>query len=74
MSKFLVFTGLLLVVSGFLLHFRVEIPWLTEWMGRLPGDLVIKKKGVTIYFPIATSLLVSSAVSLIFSVLFKSSK
>lgn len=74
MGRFLILSGLLLIVTGFLLHFKVEIPWFYQWMGKLPGDLIIKKKNATIYFPITTSLAVSLFVSLVLSLLFKSEK
>lgn len=74
MGRFLIFAGIILVATGFMLHFKVEIPWLTSWIGKLPGDLVIKKRNATIYFPLTTSLLVSLFVSLILSLLFRSEK
>lgn len=72
MSRFLVLTGILLIVIGLLIHFQVEIPYLGRWMGKLPGDIIIRKNHLTIYFPLATSLLISLVLSLIFSALFKS--
>lgn len=74
MSRFLMFVGLCLIASGLLLHFKVDVPHLTNWIGKLPGDIVIKKKHFTLYFPLATSVLASLALSLILSALFKSSK
>ncbi len=74
MSRFLVLTGILLVVAGLMLHFKVEVPWLTSWIGKLPGDMIIKKGKATIYFPLTTSLLISFVLSIILSALFKSSK
>ncbi len=74
MSRFLILAGLLLVVIGFILHFKVEIPYLTNWIGKLPGDIVIKKKHATIYFPLATSLLLSFVLSLVLSLFFRSAK
>ncbi len=35
-------------------------------LGRLPGDIAIKKEGFSFYFPITTCLLVSGLLSLIF--------
>lgn len=37
-----------------------------SWIGRLPGDIIVEKKNFTFYFPIATSILVSIVLSLIF--------
>lgn len=74
MSRFLILTGILLIGAGLLLHFRADIPYLTSWIGKLPGDIVIKKKNATIYFPIATSLLISFVLSLVISLLFSKEK
>jgi len=74
MSRFLFLTGLLLIAAGLVLHFKAEIPFLTNWIGKLPGDLVIKKGNATIYVPLATSLVCSIVLSLFFSFLFRSEK
>lgn len=34
-------------------------------LGRLPGDLVVKKGNFTLYFPLTTSLLLSMGISLL---------
>ena len=61
MSRMLVVIGLVLVVAGLLW------PWLTRLgLGRLPGDIVIQREGFTFYAPIATGLIVSIVLSLIF--------
>ena len=70
MGRFIIFTGFLIVVLGLIIHFKVAIPWLTGWIGKLPGDLVIKKGDVTLYLPLTTSALISLFLSLVFS-LFK---
>ena len=74
MGRWIILFGLLLVALGFIIHFRVEIPWVTSWIGKLPGDLVIKKGNLTIYIPLATSFLISIVVSLLLSLLFRSSR
>lgn len=73
-GRFLILAGMLLIAAGLFLHFKVDVPWLTSWVGKLPGDMVIRKGNLTIYFPLATSILVSLVLSLILSALFKSSK
>jgi hypothetical protein len=35
-------------------------------LGRLPGDIAIKRDGFSFYFPITTCLLISGVISLIF--------
>ncbi len=59
MSKILIFAGVLLVLMGLFWPFLMKGPW-----GRLPGDITIKREHITLYFPIATSLVVSILISL----------
>jgi len=60
-GKILIFFGILLTVAGILFTFAGRIPW----FGKLPGDICIKKENFTFYFPLATSILLSIALSLI---------
>ncbi len=61
MGRILIILGITLIVVGIGLSLAPKIPWL----GRLPGDVVIKKEGFVIYFPLATCLLVSLVLSLL---------
>jgi hypothetical protein len=54
--------GLVFVLIGMVLLVSGKIPWL----GRLPGDFLIRKKNFTFYFPLATSILVSILLTLLF--------
>jgi len=36
-----------------------------SWLGRLPGDIHVRRGGTEIYFPIATCVLVSLALTLL---------
>jgi len=51
----LVVLGVLVVVAGAVLLLAGRIPWL----GRLPGDFVLRRGPVTVYFPLVTSIVVS---------------
>jgi hypothetical protein len=63
LGKFLLITGIVIAAAGALmLLFKNGVPFL----GKLPGDIVIQKKNFTFYFPIATSILLSIILSLIF--------
>lgn len=53
--------GAVLIFMGFLLHFAGKVPG----MGRLPGDIYVKKGSFTFYFPIVTSLIISVILSLL---------
>lgn len=59
-AKILMIAGGLLFVAGLLFYFFDKLPY----SGRLPGDIVVKKKNFTFYFPIATSILISLILSL----------
>jgi hypothetical protein len=39
------------------------------WLGRLPGDIVWRRGGTTVYLPIATCLLLSLLLTLVLSLL-----
>jgi hypothetical protein len=61
-GKLLVFLGVVLFAVGTVLILlgRTSLP-----IGRLPGDIFYRGKNTTIYFPLATSLLVSVVLSLV---------
>lgn len=60
MQRWLIGVGLLLVALGLLW------PWLGRFgLGRLPGDLVIEGERFRFYVPLATSLLISLAASVL---------
>ena len=62
LGKLLMLFGGVLFAVGALLFFAGRLPWL----GRLPGDIVVERGPVTFYFPLATCLVVSLALSLLF--------
>lgn len=62
LAKFLILGGVVLIIMGALLLFWDKIPFL----GKLPGDIIIKKKNFTFYFPLVTSIIISLVLSLIF--------
>lgn len=61
MGKSLIVIGLLLIVIGVALAFGPRI----SFIGKLPGDIYIKKDNFTFYFPLATSVLISVIITLI---------
>jgi len=63
LGKLLILFGVLIVVIGLLLLVGEKIPW----VGRLPGDIIIKRERFTFYFPIATSILISIILTLLFT-------
>ena len=69
LGKTLIGIGLGIVALGLLLVALDRIPGLgnsLSWLGKLPGDISIKRENVSFYFPLATSILLSVLLSLLF--------
>ena len=62
-GRLLVVVGAVLLALGavFLLLGRTHVP-----LGRLPGDITYRGKNTTVFFPLATSLLLSIFLTLLF--------
>jgi hypothetical protein len=60
MQRFLIIIGVVFVALGLLWPYVQRLG-----LGRLPGDIVIDRPGFTFYFPLATSIIVSVALSLL---------
>jgi hypothetical protein len=60
-GKLLIVFGLLIALVGLVLVLIGRVPWL----GRLPGDVLIRRGNWTFYFPLATSLLLSLVLTLL---------
>jgi hypothetical protein len=58
MAKVIMVLGAIIFIVGFLMQFMS--------IGKLPGDIVIKKGNMTFYFPVVTSILISVILSAIF--------
>jgi hypothetical protein len=62
LGKILIVVGIVITVAGVLVVTGGKLPWL----GRLPGDFTIRGENYTIYLPLATSVLISIVLSLIY--------
>jgi len=62
LGKILLVAGLVLAGIGLLLMLSDRI----GWIGRLPGDIVIKRENFTFVFPLATCILISVVLTLLF--------
>lgn len=58
MGKLLIFVGLAIAAVGLLINFGFPV-------GRLPGDIVIRRGNFTFYFPLVTSIVVSLLLTLV---------
>jgi Protein of unknown function (DUF2905) len=66
-GKLFIILGLIFLGIGVLLIFASHLSF--GRLGRLPGDITIKRDNFTFYFPLTTSILVSIVLTLIFSFL-----
>ena len=62
MGKALVVIGLMVTALGGLMILGLPL-------GRLPGDLVVRRGNVTVYVPIVTSIAVSLLATLFFAIM-----
>jgi hypothetical protein len=58
LAKMVMLVGAIIFIVGLLMNFI--------HLGKLPGDIVLKKGNTTFYFPIVTSIVVSVLLSVIF--------
>ena len=65
-GKILIVLGAVAIVAGVILIVlgRFQVP-----LGRLPGDIVYRGKNTTVYFPLATSIVVSAVLTILLYVI-----
>ena len=64
LGKILIILGVVLVFVGLGFMFADKIPYI----GRLPGDIYIKREKFSFYFPLATSIIISIILTILFSI------
>ena len=62
LGKMLILLGIVIILIGLGLLFAQKIPYI----GRLPGDIYVKKDSFTFYFPLTTCVIISLILTLIF--------
>ncbi|TMH51446.1 MAG: DUF2905 domain-containing protein [Betaproteobacteria bacterium] len=60
MSKWLIIVGLIFVAAGLLWPLMSKLG-----LGRLPGDIAVRRDGLSLYFPLMTCLVISVIVSIV---------
>jgi len=60
-GRSLIILGLVIALVGVVVTMAGKLPWL----GRLPGDISIKRENFSFYFPLGTCLLISLLLSLV---------
>ena len=66
-GRMLLVGGLVIAGLGVILLVAGRLPFL----GRLPGDITISRDNMTIYIPIATSIVLSLLLTLVLSLFFR---
>jgi hypothetical protein len=62
LGKLLIILGAAIILIGIAVLFAHKIPY----VGRLPGDIYVKRDNFTFYFPITTSIIISILLTLLF--------
>lgn len=61
-GKILLLIGAVCILAGLLFMTVGKLPGI----GKLPGDILVKKENFTFYFPVTTSIVISLVLSLLF--------
>jgi hypothetical protein len=64
MGKLLIVAGLVILGVGLLLVLAPRIPFL----GRLPGDIFVRRDGFSLYIPIVTSIILSIVLTIVLNI------
>jgi hypothetical protein len=67
LGRLLVVVGAIALLAGVVLMLAPRMPWL----GRLPGDIVINRGPVSVYFPVATSIVISIVLTLLLNLFWR---
>ncbi len=67
LGRMVLYIGIVLVLIGAFFILVGKVPW----FGRLPGDIIYRREGLTIFLPITTMLLVSVVLTLLLNVVWR---
>jgi len=65
LGKYLIIFGSVILIAGVIFTFFPKL----NFLGKLPGDISIRKENFSFYFPIVTSIVLSVLLTLIFWVI-----
>jgi hypothetical protein len=68
MGKAIVIIGLVVTAVGLVIWLAPSVPLLGR-LGRLPGDILVRRGNATFYFPLMTSIVISLILSLLFALM-----
>lgn len=64
-GKYILVVGLIIVFIGIIIYFFHDY---FRWIGRLPGDIRIEKNNLRFYFPLATMIIISLVLTILFHI------
>ncbi len=67
-GKYIVIAGALVVLVGIIIYFFHDY---FKWIGKLPGDISVEKENFRFYFPLATMIVFSLAITIIVNIVKK---
>jgi hypothetical protein len=68
LGKAIVVIGLVVAARGFAIWAAPSLPLIGR-IGRLPGDIVVRRGNFTLYFPLVTSIVISVVLSALFALM-----
>jgi hypothetical protein len=67
LGRMVLYIGIVLVLIGGFFILVAKVPW----FGRLPGDIVYRREGITVFIPITTMVLVSVILTLLMNIVWR---
>jgi len=67
LGRMILYIGIILVLIGGFFILMGKVPWI----GRLPGDIVYRREGLTIFLPITTMILISLILTLLMNIVWR---
>jgi hypothetical protein len=67
LGRMILYIGVILVLIGGFFILVAKVPW----FGRLPGDIVYRREGITVFIPITTMILVSLILTLLMNIVWR---
>jgi len=64
-GKYIFIVGIIIVFIGIVIYFFHDY---FRWIGRLPGDIRIEKNNFRFYFPLATMIIISLVLTILFNI------
>jgi phosphatidylglycerophosphate synthase len=65
LGKYLIVFGMILIILGLIFTLAPKLPFL----GQLPGDIYIKRRNYSLYFPLATCIIISIIITIILNLI-----